>query len=122
MKIKSTWVCFFSGLLIFLDGLYSYAVAGAFVPIPVGLLLMAVAFGMKNKHLAHFVVLFTLLFGIASLFTGVRAQLNPTFTEAEKLRKLFTYGILVVTCLGATGLYVLDFIQKRKERLAAVPN
>ncbi len=115
-----------TGAILIIAGLYSYFANDnrpptALIGPIVGAILVACYTGVKNsnKTIAHVVVVLTLLFGLISIQMFTNSLGNEALDEATRQRRVIVFAIMGAACIGATVIYVLGFIQKRKERKAA---
>ncbi|WP_299819292.1 hypothetical protein [uncultured Pontibacter sp.] len=95
----------------------------ALIPPAVGGALLLLNSGVKagNQNVAHAAVGLTSLLSMmtGSLFTKAivpSAEAKEKFTAEVRNRRAAIFGLMTLTGIAATGVYVAGFIQKRKQR------
>jgi len=104
------------GSIIFLLGIYTNWVAGAFAPIFMGIFFVFISFFIHNNSNRIFMIFIGILFlilGITGIGMGIRDQFRNWYTVEEKTRKLFTYGLIGLSCLAGAWFYFKVIFSKR---------
>lgn len=118
---KPHYVNFINSLILILASNYSYfsntqrpmtALIGAFL----GLVLIGLTnfIIQGNRHVAHLIVLVTLIFSITTGVMGYKSSNNPELDEETKSRRVTVFAIMSASCLAATGYYIMGFIERKK--------
>ena len=114
-----------NGLVLVIAGLFGFIARyldqndlqyTALIPSIFGIILLAMNSGLKNhnKIIAHIVVVVTLLVVIM-----VGSMLNKSLAaDPVNVRRVAIFSVIVMSGLVSTVLYVLGFIEKRKEKNA----
>jgi sugar phosphate permease len=67
-----------------------------------------------NRHVAHLIVLVTLIFSITTGVMGYKSSINPELDEVTKSRRVIVFAVMSASCLAATGYYIMGFIERKK--------
>jgi hypothetical protein len=104
-----------NAIVLLVVGLWGYAANNfnshtAIVPLGAGLLFLVLNTFLKdgNRHVAHLVVILTLVLAIA-LFWPLKRNMD----QADTIGTL-RVGIEIVSCLFALGVFIKSFIDNRK--------
>lgn len=113
---------FLNGLVLTLASLFSYfsnpvrpftALIGAIIGI--GLISLTNYIINGNRTVAHILVGVTFVFALTTGFMGFKSSNNAELDEETRSRRMSVFAIMSGSCLGATGYYILGFIDRKKK-------
>ena len=113
---------FLNGLVLTLASLFSYfsnpvrpftALIGAIIGI--GLISLTSYIIKGNRTVAHILVGVTFVFALTTAFMGVKSSSNAELDAETKSRRMTVFAIMSGSCFGATGYYIMGFIERKKK-------